>query len=177
MNWSVVDKRLNYLLIILIFCYIAYYIYKLPKYDSGEMAQNFKSVLKNGESFQLYDLKGHYVLLDFWGSWCGPCRQENKALVSLYRETQNAVYEGGHKFYIVSIGLESKRESWEKAIIQDQLEWPHHIGCFDRFSSPEAKLYGVKEIPTKYFIDAKGHIVMVNPKVEEVAAYLEKKKI
>ncbi len=62
--------------------------------------------------------------------------------------------------------------SWKKAIVNDELDWRFHIGQFDRFDSPIAKAYGVREIPTKYLIDPEGRIINVNPTVEEIRQIL-----
>jgi thiol-disulfide isomerase/thioredoxin len=173
MNWTIVNKALNILLVILILGYVVYYFYKQPKYDSGELASDFTTTRLDGQSFKLSELRGKYVLLDFWGSWCGPCRRENPELVALYRDTRNMHYKSAGGFEIVSIAIETKRESWEKAIQSDGLSWIYQIGEFERFKSPIATLYGVKEIPTKYFISPEGRILMVNPKLSEVKSYLE----
>lgn len=136
------------------------------------MANDFTATLLDGQSFKLSDLQGKYVLLDFWGSWCGPCRRENPELVALYRDTRDVTYKGAGGMEIVSVGIETKKESWLKAIQSDGLSWKYQIGEFERFKSPIATLYGVKEIPTKYFISPEGRVLMVNPKLAEVKSYL-----
>lgn len=173
MNWKLINKVLNILLVLIVAGYIGWFFYKQPKYDSGELASEFSATLKDGSAFHLQDLKGKYVLLDFWGSWCGPCRRENPSLVALYNETRNMTFKASGGFEIVSIAIETKRESWEKAIQSDGLSWKYQIGEFERFKSPIATLYGVKEIPTKYFISPDGRILMVNPSIQEIKSYLD----
>lgn len=175
MNWPLVNKALNIILVLLVVSYIFYYFYKQPIYKSGEMSKDFTATLMDGQSFKLYDLHGKYVLLDFWGSWCGPCRRENPELVSLYHTFNNKDFKSAGGFEIVSVAIETKRQSWEKAIQSDGLSWKYQIGEFERFKSPIAILYGVKEIPTKYFISPEGRILMVNPEISEIAAYLDDK--
>ena len=78
------NKILNILLVLLVIGYVLYYFYKQPKYINGEMAPQFTAQLIDGAEFSLSEMKGKYVLLDFWGSWCGPCRRENPSIVKLY---------------------------------------------------------------------------------------------
>ena len=172
MNWSVVNKVLNILLVVIITGYVVWYFYKQPKYDSGEMAQNFESTLLDGSAFKLSDLRGKYVLLDFWGSWCGPCRQENPELVKLYQDIKSMHLNADGGFEIVSVAIETKRENWKKAIQSDGLNWKYHIGEFERFKSPIATLHSVKSIPTKYFISPEGRILFVNPSLDEIREYM-----
>ena len=166
MNWSSINKFLNIVLIVLVIGYIINYFYRLPKYESGEKA------LDSGDTFTLSQLRGSYVLLDFWGSWCGPCRRESPDLVSLYNEMKEQKFKAAGSFHIVSIGIETKRENWENAIQKDGLIWPYHIGEMDRFSGKIAKLYGVREIPTKYLINPEGVILSVNEDISEIRSYL-----
>lgn len=165
-------KILNIALVLLILGLIASYIYRMPKYDEGVVAPVFEGLLKDGTSFDLDELKGNYVLLDFWGSWCGPCRQENPALVDLY----NRFHQQGQQpnFHILSVAIETKEDSWLNAIEKDNLYWPHHIVQLQRFKSPIAQLYGVKEIPTKYLIDPQGKIIAVNPSFDAMITILDK---
>lgn len=167
------SKLFNILLVVAGVALIGNYIYRRPKYDENEKAPNFQSRLIDGRDFSLRDVQGSYVLLDFWGSWCGPCRKENPELVRLHEKFHNQLLDSGHtRFHIVSIGIETNRDRWERAILQDQLSWPHHILQNQRFNSPIAKLYGVREIPTKYLINPDGAIVLVNPTVSTVEEYL-----
>ena len=166
------NSLLNVILALLVVGYIGYYFYKLPKFDSGEYAKDFEGILITGEKFTLSDLKGKYVLLDFWGSWCGPCRMENPEIVSLYREFNTKNFNAGNGFEVVNIGMETNQDRWKKAIEHDGLIWKYHIGEFDKFSGPIAKLYGIKEIPTKYFINPEGMIIKVNPTISELRTYL-----
>lgn len=175
MNWSVINKILNILLIIIIAGYIINYFYRQPKYESGEKAKDFTAVLRSGDKFSLSDLQGSYVLLDFWGSWCGPCRKENPDLRSLYSDMKKLTFANAASFEIVSIAIETKKESWENAIVRDSMDWRYHIGEFERFSSPTASLYGVREIPTKYLINPDGMIILVNPDINEIRSYLLEK--
>ncbi len=131
--------------------------------------------LLNGDTFQSSDMNGKYVLLDFWGSWCAPCRRENPELVALNKEYSGQDFANATDFSIVSIAIETNEKAWKRAIEKDQLNWPYHIVQLDRFSSPLAKMYGVKEIPTKYLLDTNGEVLMVNPSFMEIRQFLDSK--
>lgn len=149
------------------------YFYFKPKYINGEKAPVFSGQLIDGRDFKLEDLQGKYVLLDFWGSWCGPCRRENPDLVSLYTDFQGTDFRQAEGFMIVSIGIEHNEGSWKTAILRDGLVWPYHIYQNERFKSPIALLYGVREVPTKYFLNPAGQIIGVNLPIPEIRRVLE----
>lgn len=169
------NKILNILLILIIVGYAGYYFYKKPKYTNGEKAPQFSAKLMDGSSFELKDLEGSYVLIDFWGSWCGPCRRDNPNLVNLYSEFKDASFKDAQGFEMVSIAVETNERRWKEAIVKDQLNWKYHIAQLERFKSPIASLYGVKEIPTKYLLNPKGEIIGVNLTAQEIAEMLRRR--
>ena len=153
--------------------YALKYLYFKPRYVKGEMAPVFNTELLNGQSFGLEELRGKYVLLEFWASWCGPCRVEHPALRQFYQEFRDKRFKDADGLEIVSVAIEDSRERWQQAIEKDGLIWPYHIGEFERFQSQIASLYGVKEIPTKYLINPQGEIIGVNLSIEEMARLLD----
>ena len=163
------------LLIALVVGYGFYYWYKQPGFSQGEKAPDFTAVIKDGSSFTLSDLQGHYVLIDFWGSWCGPCRKENPDLVALYKKYRDKEFKEADGFEMVSIGVENNRNSWEAAIVQDGLNWKYHIPQTDRFKSEIVNQYKVREIPTKFLLNPKGEIIGVNLKAHEIDQMLERR--
>ena len=144
----------------------------MPTYSDGETAPDFSWTTTNQEEVKLSDLKGNFVLLDFWGSWCGPCRAENPYLVKLYDKYHNANFKNFKNFEIVSVGIERDTKRWMRAIEKDNLKWQHHAfdetKSFKFFNSGIAGQYSIKEVPTKYLINEKGAIVSVNPTVEQI---------
>jgi len=158
--------------LLIISIYVGKYVYQLPAFDDGELAPNFSWTTTSQEEVKLSDLKGNFVLLDFWGSWCGPCRGENPYLVKLYDKYNTANFKNIDGFEIVSIGIERNTKRWQSAIKKDNLKWPHHVydetKSFKFFNSKIASQYSIKAVPTKYLINEKGLIVSVNPTVEEI---------
>ena len=163
---------LNFLLVAAIAAFIGRYLYMQPRFNSGENTPDFSASLLDGHSFELSELKGSYVLIDFWGSWCPPCRQENPALVNLYHKYKSEGEESQPTFEIVSVAIEKNETRWKRAIQQDQLIWQYHI--LDKaknlrfFDSPIAKQFGVHQVPTKYLLSPEGTIIAVNPSIAEV---------
>ena len=169
-------KGFLFLLLAGLIAALGFYYWKTPYYSDGELAPDFTAPTPNGNSLKLSDFKGQYVLLDFWGSWCGPCRRENPYLVQLYNKYQNTKFQDASNFTIFSVGIEMNPKAWKAAIAKDGLIWPNHVSTVSRFKDPVAKLYGVREIPSKFLIGPKGNILNVNQSVEEIDAFLAGKR-
>ncbi len=107
----------------------------------------------DGKVIKLSSLKGQYVLIDFWASWCGPCRRENPNLVRLYEAYKNK------GFTVYSVSLDKKHDAWVKAIKKDNLSWPNHVSDLMQWESPMIQLYGFNSIPYTVLIDKEGKII------------------
>lgn len=122
----------------------------------GAVAPDIAQPNPEGKIMKLSDLRGKYVLIDFWASWCGPCRRENPHVVALY----NKYKEKG--FDVFSVSLDRGKDAWVNAIAADKLSWPNHVSDLKYWSSEAAKLYGVSSIPATFLIDKEGRIIAKN---------------
>ena len=152
-----------------------------PNYDDGQAAPNFSGKNIQGMEFQLSDLQGNYVLVDFWGSWCGPCIGQIPELKNLYADFHGQSFKNANNFEIVSIAVEQNERRWPKAVKGYGLEWTYHTldlaTSLRFFDSPIAKNYGVKEVPTTFLLNEKGQIVGVNWSGEQIADYLKSNRL
>ena len=108
-----------------------------------------------GKIFKLSSLRGKYVLIDFWASWCRPCRMENPVVVAAYQKYKDK------GFTVLGVSLDRDKTSWTNAIAQDNLTWPH-ISDLQFWQSEAAKLYGVSSIPKCFLLDKEGKIIAMD---------------
>lgn len=125
----------------------------------GNKAPELKFKDPNGKEIALSDLKGKMVLIDFWASWCGPCRRENPNVVKTYKEFKDVKFENAKGFTVYSVSLDKNKGAWQNAIMQDGLAWPYHVSDLKAWAAEGAKIYKVRSIPQAYLIDGNGIIV------------------
>ena len=118
----------------------------------GAEAPDFTMNTPEGTPVSLSSFKGKVTLVDFWASWCGPCRRENPHVVKLYEKYKE------HGFEILGVSLDNNVERWQNAIAQDGLTWTH-ISDLKKWSNEAARLYGVRSIPHTILLDKQGRII------------------
>jgi len=116
----------------------------------------------DGNPIKLSSLEGKMVLIDFWASWCPPCRRENPNLVEDYKLFKDKNFKNGKGFTIYSVSLDKNKKSWMSAIESDGLEWEYHVSDLKYWNSEGAALYNVRSIPSNFLIDGNGVIVAKN---------------
>lgn len=134
----------------------------------GSKFADFEQTNTKGKKIKLSNIKGKYILLEFWGSWCGPCREENPNLVKIY----NTYKSKGFK--ILGVAADDNKQQWLKAIKDDQLPW-ENVSDLKGVKNKAALIYGISAFPTNYLIDDKGIIIAkdlrgdaLNKKLEEL---------
>lgn len=133
----------------------------------GQIAPDFTMNDTTGKPVSLSSFRGKYVLIDFWASWCGPCRAENPNVVKTYNEYK------GKNFTILGVSLDKTKDAWEKAIKDDHLDW-NQVSDLQYWDNAAAQLYGVQAIPANFLLDPQGKIIAKNLRGEDLENELAK---
>ncbi|NBB29705.1 redoxin domain-containing protein [Cellulophaga sp. BC115SP] len=142
------------------------YLFENEKVSVGKIAPEITIRDVNGNPFQLLSLQGKFVLIDFWASWCGPCRQENPNLVQMYQAFKEKDFE------IIGVSIDDNIKSWTKAIETDSLLWTQ-VCDGNGMEGEVAKRYLISAIPTNFLLDKRGKIIAKNLRGEELKKALD----
>jgi len=135
----------------------------------GKVAPDFEELKSDGKTkMKLSDLKGKVVLIDFWASWCGPCRKENPNVVKTYEKYKDA------GFTVMSVSLDSDKTKWLDAIQKDGLIWPNHVSDLGGWQSKVARRYNIGSIPQTFLLDKDGKIIASNLRGAALETELQK---
>ena len=124
---------------------------QLGSNTAGALAPDINLKTPEGETLALSSLRGKVVLIDFWASWCGPCRRENPAVKAIYERYKDKGFE------IYGVSLDNSASKWKAAIAKDGLTWKH-VSDLGGWKSSAAQLYGVRSIPATFLLDKEGRI-------------------
>ncbi|MFY8182047.1 MAG: redoxin domain-containing protein [Flavobacterium sp.] len=136
------------------------------KNNSLKLAPAFSAKSPNGTTISLKESLGKVTIIDFWASWCGPCRKENPNVVALYNEFHSKGLN------IIGVSLDDDATKWKDAIAKDKLTW-NHVSNLKGFEDPIATLYDVQQIPTTFVLDSKGNIVAKDLRGDELKAKVQ----
>ena len=145
--------------------------------EIGNKSPEIKLPTTQGDTISLFSLKGRLVLIDFWGTWCAPCVEEQAELARLYKKYKQASSANGVGFEIYGVALEAKKPNWENFISKNKISWIQ-VSDLKFWRSPVAKTYNIQGLPFNVLIDGKGVILAKNlhgPELEkEIGKYLIK---
>lgn len=150
------------------------FMYKPAGPAVGTKAPELAFKNPDGKVIKLSSLKGKVVLIDFWASWCGPCRRENPNVVRVYEKYKNQKFTNGKGFTVFNYSLDKDMNKWKAAIEKDKLDWKYHVSDLKGWNAAGAAEYGVRSIPSNYLIDGQGNILAKNLRGEALDMALDK---
>jgi thiol-disulfide isomerase/thioredoxin len=148
-------------------------LYSLAQ-EVGEKAPEIELTSNTGKKINLTDLKGKVVLVDFWASWCGPCRRENPNVVEAFSKYHKSKFLNAKGFEVFSVSLDKNEQAWLEAIKKDNLTWDSHV--WDK-GGEFAKQYHITSIPMAFLIDGEGKVVAKGESLRGMGLHVEIEKL
>jgi len=136
--------------------------------EVGKPAPEIELPTSDGKTIKLSDYKGKIVLVDFWASWCGPCREANEEVIEVFNEYNKIGFE------ILSISLDRKKEYWQRAIRDDKLPWKGHVCDLREWNSPAVINYAVEALPSTFLVDEHGIVIAIDVDYYDLKKLLKK---
>lgn len=150
--------------------------YQNKKIEIGQKAPELEFKNHEGKMIKLSTInRKRIVLIDFWASWCRPCRAANPGLVKFHEEYKDKKFKNARKgFTVLSVSLDKSQQKWENAITNDKLNWPYHMSDLGGWGSEPGKIYGVQFVPQCFLVDGNGTIIGKYNRAEDCEADLKK---
>jgi peroxiredoxin len=144
--------------------------------EPGNKAPEIKLPTLKGDTIALSSLKGKLVLIDFWGTWCSPCVEEQSELAKLYAKYKQLAFTNGKGFEIYGVSLDSKKLNWENFVTKNKISWIQ-VSDLKFWRSPVAKTYNIQGLPFNVLIDGRGIIVAKNLHGADLAKEIERNRV
>ena len=148
-------------------------VHSVASVGIGDKAPEIAMPDPTGKIRKLSDLRGKVVLIDFWASWCSPCRRENPNVVKTYQEYKDVAFKNGRGFEVFSVSLDQNKIKWEQGIKQDGLVWKNHVSDLQGWENAAARTYQVNGIPATFLLDGDGNIIKKNLRGQALRNTLE----
>ncbi len=170
---------MRYLILFTIACFLSFSTsaqYQNKKIEIGQKAPELEFKNPAGKMIKLSKINNkRIVLIDFWASWCRPCRAANPGLVKFYEEYKDKKFKKARKgFTVLSVSLDKKQDHWINAIKKDNLNWDYHMSDLGGWQSKPGQIYGVQFVPQCFLVDGNGVIIGKYSRAEDCKADLDK---